>query len=115
MLPGLEIYFFIRFIFVFFIVCSLLLLALTVRPFNRYELVNSFTIGLFVVTAMVVSVTNGLIAGYLSDGIYPGGDEVIFYMFFILFFLCALNVLLYMIYFIRKEQLFRKIRVGDKK
>ncbi|WP_416144110.1 hypothetical protein [Planococcus koreensis] len=108
MVPGLEIYFFIRFIFVFFIVSSLLLMALTVRPFNRYGLVNGFTIGLFVVTAMVVSVTNGMIVGYLSDGIYPGGDEVIFYLFFILFFLCTLNVLLYVIYFIRKAELFRK-------
>ncbi|TWT00558.1 hypothetical protein [Planomicrobium sp. CPCC 101079] len=102
-MEGLEIYFFIRFIFVFFISISLILMALTIRPFNRYGLINGFTIGLFVVVATAVSITNALTAGYLADGIYPGGDVVISYLFIILFFLCVLNVLLYARYFIKKE------------
>lgn len=102
-MEGLEIYFFIRFIYGFFIIMSLVLTLLMVRPLNRYRLVNTFAIGMFLIITAVVSITNALIAGYLSDGIYPGGDEVISYLFMILFILSVLNVLIYIIYFVKKE------------
>ncbi|WP_141430579.1 hypothetical protein [Bacillus sp. 03113] len=94
-MEGMEIYFFIRIIFLIFIVCSLVISLLMIGPLKRKQLINGFTIGLFSVVAIVVSVINGIIGGYLADGIYSGGDVLISYLFVILFILCILNVILY--------------------
>ncbi len=66
-----------------------------IGPLKNQKLINGFTIGMFSCIAIVVSVINGIIGGYLADGIYPGGDAFISCLFLILVILCVLNLILY--------------------
>ncbi|MED4531863.1 hypothetical protein [Metabacillus fastidiosus] len=94
-MEGTEIYYFIRLIFFIFILCSVIISVMMIGPPGCKKLINGFTVGLFSFVAILVSVINGTIGGYLADGIYPGGDSFIFYLFIILFILCVLNIILY--------------------
>lgn len=94
-MEGTEIYFFLSLIYLIFILGSLVISILMISPLKRKQLINGFTVGMFIFIALIVSTINGIIGGYLADGIYPGGDTINTYLYIILFILCVLNMILY--------------------
>lgn len=91
----MEIYFFIRLILFIFILSLLVILMLMISPLKHKKLFNGIMVGMFSALAVVVSGINVIITGYLGDGIYPGGDALISYLFLITLLLSVLNLIIY--------------------
>ena len=93
-LEGLEIYLYMRIILIIFILSSVIILFLLISLLKHKMGANTLIVGLFSITAILVSGLNVVIMGYLGDGIYPAGDSIIFYLFLIVVALSGINILL---------------------
>ncbi|MFJ7976640.1 hypothetical protein ACIQZI_13195 [Peribacillus sp. NPDC096379] len=88
----MEIYDFIRLVFITFIIAiSIVLFAQR----KRTNIVNGFVVSIIAIISIIVTGINLIIMGYIADELGLGGDVVSSYMFLIILGLNALNSFIY--------------------
>lgn len=88
----MEIYDFIRVVFITFIIAIFIVLfAQRKRP----NIVNGFVVSIIAIISIIVSGINLIIMGYIADELGLGGDVVSSYMFLIILGLNLINLLIY--------------------
>jgi hypothetical protein len=93
----MEIYDFIRLVFITFIIAIFIVLFAQRR---RTNIVNGFVVSIIAIISVIVSGINLIIMGYVADELGLGGDVVSSYMFLII---VGLNILNSFIYFKNKK------------
>ena len=91
-MEGLEIYDFLRLVFITFII-SLIVILLVQK--KRSNLVNGFTVSITSIISIIVSGINLIIMGYIADELNLGGDVISSYLFLIILGLSLFNLFIY--------------------
>lgn len=91
-MEGLEIYDFIRLVFITFIVAIFIVLF---AQRKRTNIVNGFIVSIIAIISIIVSGINLIIMGYIADELGLAGDVISSYMFLIILGLNILNLSLY--------------------
>ncbi|MDM5304302.1 hypothetical protein [Peribacillus frigoritolerans] len=94
-MEGLEIYDFLRLVFITFII-SLIVILLVQK--KRSNLVNGFTVSITSIISIIVSGINLIIMGYIADELNLGGDVISSYLFLIILGLSIFNLFIYFKY-----------------
>lgn len=88
----MEIYDFIRLVFITFIIAILIVLFAQTRRTNT---VNGFVVSIIAIISIIVSGINLIIIGYIADELGLGGDVISSYMFLVILGLNILNSFMY--------------------
>jgi Mg/Co/Ni transporter MgtE len=91
-MEGLEIYDFLRLVFITFIISLIVILLIQKK---RSNLVNGFTVSITSITSIIVSGINLIIMGYIADELNLGGDVISSYLFLIILGLSIFNLFIY--------------------
>ncbi|MGM9923554.1 MAG: hypothetical protein ACI35R_04825 [Bacillus sp. (in: firmicutes)] len=94
-MEGLEVYDFIRFIFIVLIISSMIISILLLSPSKRNKVINGFTLSITSILSIIVSGITLIIMGYIADGLGVGGDSFSTYMFLVIIGLSIFNVVIY--------------------
>ena len=93
-MEGLEIYDFLRLVFITFIISLIVITILLVQK-KRSNFVNGFTVSITSIISIIVSGINLIIIGYIADELNLGGDVISSYLFLIILGLSIFNFFLY--------------------
>ncbi|MFE4131843.1 hypothetical protein [Peribacillus sp. YIM B13482] len=93
-MEGLEIYDFLRLVFITLII-SLFIISIILLAKKRSNLVNGFTVSIISIMSIIVSSINLIIMGYIADELNLEGDVISFYMFLIILGLSIFNLFIY--------------------
>ncbi|MGE7184626.1 hypothetical protein ACQKKK_11700 [Peribacillus sp. NPDC006672] len=93
-MEGLEIYDFLRLVFITFII-SLIIISIILLAKKRSNLVNGFTVSITSIISIIVSGINLIIMGYIADELNIAGDVISSYMFLIILGLSIFNLYIY--------------------
>lgn len=88
----MEIYDFIRLVFITFIIVLFIVLFAQIKRTNT---VNGFVVSIIAIISIIVSGINLIIIGYIADELGIGGDIVSLNMFLIILGLNTLNSFIY--------------------
>ncbi|WHY95600.1 hypothetical protein [Peribacillus simplex] len=91
-MEGLEIYDFLRLVFITFIISLIVITIILLVQKKRSNLVNGFTVS---ITSIIVSGINLIIMGYIADELNLGGDVISSYLFLIILGLSIFNLFIY--------------------
>ncbi|MFJ7932097.1 hypothetical protein [Peribacillus sp. NPDC096448] len=91
-MEGLEIYDFLRLVFIIFIISLIVILLIQKK---RSNLVNGFTVSITSIISIIVSGINLIIIGYIADELNLGGDVISSYLFLIILGLSIFNLFIY--------------------
>ncbi|MDO7484807.1 hypothetical protein Q5O89_00395 [Peribacillus frigoritolerans] len=91
-MEGLEIYDFLRLVFITFIISLIVILLIQKK---RSNLVNGFTVSITSIISIIVSGINLIIIGYIADELNLGGDVISSYLFLIILGLSIFNLFIY--------------------
>ena len=91
-MEGLEIYDFLRLVFITFIISLIVILLIQKK---RSNLVNGFTVSITSIISIIVSGINLIIMGYIADELNLAGDAISSYMFLIILGLSIFNLFMY--------------------
>ncbi|MFJ7310734.1 hypothetical protein ACIQY5_24665 [Peribacillus frigoritolerans] len=91
-MEGLEIYDFLRLVFITFIISLIVILLIQKK---RSNLVNGFTVSITSIISIIVSGINLIIMGYIADELNLGGDVISSYLFLIILGLSIFNLFIY--------------------
>ncbi|MEK4013678.1 hypothetical protein [Peribacillus sp. FSL M8-0224] len=93
-MEGLEIYDFLRLVFITFIISLIVITIILLVQKKRSNLVNGFTVSITSIISIIVSGIN-LIIGYIADELNLGGDVISSYLFLIILGLSIFNLFIY--------------------
>ena len=94
-MEGLEIYDFLRLVFITFIISSIVISIILSVQRKRSTIVNGFTVSITSIVSIIVSGINLIIMGYIADELNLAGDVISSYMFLIIIGLSILNWFIY--------------------
>lgn len=94
-MEGLEIYDFLRLVFITFIISSIVISIILFVQRKRSTIVNGFTVSITSIVSIIVSGINLIIMGYIADELNLAGDVISSYMFLIIIGLSILNWFIY--------------------
>lgn len=92
----MEIYEFLRLIFMTFIISLTIISVILLVQRKRGNLVNGFTVSIVSTVSIIVSSINLIIMGYIADELNIGGDTISSYLFLVIVGLCIFNLFLYL-------------------
>lgn len=91
----MEIYNFLRLVFITFIISLTVISVILLVQRNRSNLVNGSTLSIVSTISIIVSGINLIIMGYIADELNLGGDAISSYMFLVILGLSIFNLFLY--------------------
>jgi hypothetical protein len=94
-MEGLEIYDFLRLVFITFIISLIVISIILLVQRKRSTIVNGFTVSITSIISIIVSGINLIIMGYIADELSLVGDVISSYMFLIIIGLSILNWFIY--------------------
>lgn len=94
-MEGLEIYDFLRLVFITFIISLIVISIILLAQKKRSNLVNGFTVSITSIISIIVSGINLIIIGYIADELNLAGDAISSYMFLIILGLSIFNLFMY--------------------
>lgn len=95
-MEGLEIYDFLRLVFITFIISLIVITIILLVQKKRSNLVNGFTVSITTsIISIIVSGINLIIIGYIADELNLGGDVISSYLFLIILGLSIFNLFIY--------------------
>ena len=94
-MEGLEIYDFLRLVFITFIISLIVITIILLVQKKRSNLVNGFTVSITSIISIIVSGINLIIIGYIADELNLGGDVISSYLFLIILGLSIFNLFIY--------------------
>jgi small-conductance mechanosensitive channel len=94
-MEGLEIYDFLRLVFITFIISLIVISIILLVQRKRSTIVNGFTVSITSIISIIVSGINLIIMGYIADELNLAGDVISSYMFLIIIGLSILNWFIY--------------------
>jgi len=94
-MEGLEIYDFIRLVFITFIISLIIISIILLIQRKRSNIVNGFTVSVISIISIVVSGIILIIEGYIADELNLAGDITSSKMFLIILGLSILNLFIY--------------------
>ena len=83
-MEGLEIYDFLRLVFITFIISLIVIANILLVQKKRSNLVNGFTVSITSIISIIVSDINLIIIGYIDDDLNLGRDVISLYLFLII-------------------------------
>ena len=95
-MEGLEIYDFLRLVFITFIISLIVISIILLVQKKRSNLVNGFTVSIISIISIIVSGINLIIMGYIADELNLAGDVISSYMFLIILGLSIFNLFIYL-------------------
>lgn len=94
-MEGLEIYDFLRLVFITFIISLIVISIILFVQKKRSNLVNGFTVSITSIISIIVSGINLIIMGYIADELNLAGDAISSYLFLIILGLSIFNLFIY--------------------
>ncbi|MGG0414381.1 hypothetical protein, partial [Peribacillus simplex] len=94
-MEGLEIYDFLRLVFITFIISLFVISIILLVQKKRSNLVNGFTVSITSIISIIVSGINLIIMGYIADELNLAGDAISSYLFLIILGLSIFNFFMY--------------------
>ena len=94
-MEGLELYDFLRLVFITFIISLIVISIILLIQKKRSNLINGFTVSIILVISIIVSGINLIIMGYIADELNLAGDVISSYMFLIILALNLFNLFIY--------------------
>lgn len=94
-MEGLEIYDFLRLVFITFIISLIVISIILLVQKKRSNLVNGFTVSITSIISIIVSGINLIIMGYIADELNLAGDVISSYLFLIILGLSIFNLFIY--------------------
>jgi hypothetical protein len=94
-MEGLEIYDFLRLVFITFIISLIVISVILLVQRKRNNFVNGFTVSIISIISIIVSGIILIIEGYIADELNLAGDAITSYMFFVILGLSILNLFIY--------------------
>jgi hypothetical protein len=95
-MEGMEIYDFLRLVFITFIISLIVISAILLVQRKQSNLVNGFTISIISTISIIISGINLIIMGYIADELNLGGDVISSYLFLVILGLSIFNLFLYL-------------------
>lgn len=94
-MEGLEIYDFLRLVFITFIISLIIISIILLIQRKRGNIVNGFTVSVISIISIIVSGIILIIEGYIADELNLAGDINSSNMFLIILGLSILNLFIY--------------------
>lgn len=94
-MEGLEIYDFLRLVFITFIISLIIISIILLIQRKRSNIVNGFTVSVISIISIIVSGIILIIEGYIADELNLAGDITSSNMFLIILGLSILNLFIY--------------------
>ncbi|MFA1712577.1 hypothetical protein ACDX66_12740 [Peribacillus frigoritolerans] len=94
-MEGLEIYDFLRLVFITFIISLIVIANILLVQKKRSNLVNGFKVSITSIISIIVSGINLIIIGYIDDDLNLGRDVISSYLFLIILGLSIFNLFIF--------------------
>ena len=94
-MEGLEIYDFLRLVFITFIISLIVISVILLVQRKQNNFVNGFTVSIISIISIIVSGIILIIEGYIADELNLAGDAITSYMFLVILGLSILNLFIY--------------------